>query len=180
MSPYQNAPLLWIDLEYTDLDVKRGKIVEISTLITDSKLNIKSEGPNFVIHQPEEVLDSMVMWNQNNFAQSGLLDEIRASKITLKKAYDETLKYIKKHCSFQSAMLAGSSVYIDREFLGEHMPEIYNYLHHHIVDVNTVKELTRRWYPKLPIYPKTFAHRAKNDIIDSINELKYYQEAIFK
>ncbi len=180
MSPFANAPLLWIDLEYTDLDVKRGKIVEISTLITDGKLKIKSEGPSLIIHQPEEVLTSMVMWNQNNFTQSGLLDEIRDSKVTLKKAYDETLKYIKKNCGFQTAMLAGSSVYIDREFLGEYMPEIYNYLHHHIVDVNTVKELVRRWYPKTPVYPKNFAHRAKSDILESINELKYYKEAIFK
>ncbi len=180
MSPYANAPLLWIDLELTDLDVKRGQIVEISTLITDAKLNLKSQGPSLVIHQPEEVLSSMVMWNQNHFSQSGLLEEIRASKVTLNKAYQETLKFIKKHCAFQSAMLAGSSVYIDREFLGEYMPEIYNYLHHHIVDVNTLKELARRWYPQTPIYPKNFSHRAHDDILDSINELKYYKENIFK
>lgn len=177
----KSAPLLiWIDLEYTDLDVKKGKIVEISTLITDGNFKIKAEGPSMVIHQPDEVLESMVMWNQNHFTQSGLMEEIRSSKITHKKAYEETLKFIKKHCSFQTGMLAGSSVYIDREFLGEYMPEIYNYLHHHIIDINTVKELARRWYPKVPDYPKGYAHRAKGDILDSIDELKYYKEAIFK
>ncbi len=180
MSPFANAPLLWLDLELTDLDVKKGKIVEISTLITDGQLNIKAEGPSLVIHQPEEVLGSMVMWNQNNFTQSGLMEEIRSSTVSHKKAYDETLKFIKKHCSFQTAMLAGSSVYIDREFLGEQMPEIYNYLHHHIVDLNTLKELCRRWYPKIPVYPKNFVHRAKDDILESINELKYYREVLFK
>lgn len=175
-----NQPLVWIDLEYTDLDVKKGKIVEISTLITDGHFKVKAQGPSLVIHQPEEVLESMVMWNQNHFTQSGLMEQIRTSKITHKKAYEETLKFIKKHCSFQSGILAGSSVYIDREFLGEYMPEIYNYLHHHIIDINTIKELARRWYPKVPDYPKSFAHRAYDDILDSINELKYYQDAIFK
>lgn len=180
MSPFAHAPLLWIDLELTDLDVKKGKIVEIATLITDGHFKIKAEGPKYIIHQDEETLSAMLMWNQNHFSASGLLDEIRSSKTSHKKAYEGTLKFIKKHCAFQTAMLAGSSVYIDREFLGEYMPEIYNYLHHHIIDVNTVKELSRRWFPKLPVYPKNFAHRADHDILDSINELKYYKEAIFK
>lgn len=180
MSPYANAPLFWIDLEFTDLDVKRGKIVEIASVITDSNLNIKHVGPDLVIYQPSEVLEGMVMWNQSHFEYSGLMEEIRTSKISLGKAYQKTLAFLKQHCSFQKAMLAGSSVYIDREFLGEQMPEIYNYLHHHIVDVNTVKEICRRWYPKTPLYPKNFTHRANSDIIDSINELKYYRETIFK
>lgn len=174
------APLLWLDLEFTDLDVKRGKIVEISSLITDANLNVKATGPSIVIHQPEEVLEEMIQWNKINFAQTGLLEEIRSSKVTLNSAYQETLKFIKKHASFQTAMLAGSSVYIDREYLGEYMPEIYNYLHHHIVDTNTVKELMLRWYPKVPPYVKNYAHRAQNDILESINELKYYRESIFK
>ncbi len=180
MSPYSNAPLFWLDLELTDLDVKKGKIVEIASLITDSNLNVKAIGPNLVVNQPQEVLDGMVMWNQSHFNYSGLMEEIKSSKITLGKAYQKTLSFLKSHCSFQSAMLAGSSVYIDREFLGENMPEIYNYLHHHIVDVNTVKEISRRWYPNAPAYPKSYAHRAHSDILESINELKYYRETIFK
>lgn len=180
MSPLSNAPLFWIDLEFTDLDVKRGKIVEIASVITDSNLNIKHLGPDLVVHQPPEVLEAMVMWNQSHFEYSGLMEEIKNSKISLNKACQKTLAFLKKHCAFQTAMLAGSSVYIDREFLGEQMPEIYNYLHHHIVDVNTVKELTRRWYPKIPLYPKNYTHRASSDIIESINELKYYREMVFK
>jgi len=159
-----NAPLVWLDLEFTDLDVKKGKIVEIATVITDSKLNVKAVGPHLVIHQPDEVLDGMVLWNQKHFAESGLLEEIRDSKVTLAKAYDETLKFLKKHASFQTALLAGSSVYIDREYLGEHMPMVYDYLHHRIIDTNTIKELMHRWYPNVPDYPKTGAHRADKDI----------------
>lgn len=180
MSPFTNAPLFWIDLEFTDLDVKRGYIVEIASLITDNNLNIKQIGPELVIHQPPEVLEGMVMWNQSHFEYSGLMEEIKNSKVSLAKAYQKTLSFLKKNCSFQSAILAGSSVYIDREYLGEHMPEIYNYLHHHILDVNTVKELARRWYPNLPPYPKNFTHRSKSDILDSINELKYYREKILR
>lgn len=173
-------PLFWVDLEFTDLDVKRGHIVEIASMITDANLNMKHTGPDLVIHQDEEVLNSMVQWNQKHFAESGLAEEIRNSKITLKKAEQETLKFLKKHAEFQSVILAGSSVHIDREYLGEHMPQIYNYLHHHIIDVNTVKDLARRWYPKIPDYPKNRVHRSTQDILESINELKYYRDTVFK
>lgn len=175
-----NSPLLWLDLEFTDLDVKRGQIVEIASVITDANLNVKATGPSLVIHQPEEVLENMIQWNKNNFTQTGLMEEIRSSKTSLKSAYEQTLKFIKSNCAFQSAMLAGASVYIDREYLGEYMPEVYNYLHHHIVDTNTLKELMLRWYPKTPLYTKNYAHRAYDDILESINELKYYRESIFK
>ena len=134
-------PLLWIDLEFTDLDVKRGKIVEIASVITDGDLNIKAMGPDIVIHQTDKVLNSMVQWNQTHFSESGLMGEIKLSKISLKKAEDQTLKFIKKHAAFQSVLLAGSSIQVDREYLGEYMPLIYSYLHHHIIDLNTIKEL---------------------------------------
>ncbi|HCQ31288.1 TPA: oligoribonuclease [Candidatus Collierbacteria bacterium] len=177
---YTNGPLVWLDLEFTDLDVKRAQIVEIATVITDAKLNIKAVGPDLVIHQPESVLRGMVRWNQEHFSQSGLMEEIVSSKITLKRAYEETLKFVKAHCAFKTGVLAGSSVYIDREFLGEFMPQIYDYLHFRIIDTNTIKELMHRWYPRVPDYPKIESHRAGKDIIESINELKYYQSEIFK
>lgn len=180
MANFTQGPLVWMDLEFTDLDVKKGKIVEISTVITDAKLNIKAVGPNLVIHQPDSVLQDMVRWNQEHFMESGLLEEIKVSKVTLQKAYDETLKFIKDNCTFKSGVLAGSSVYIDREFLGEYMPLIYDYLHYRIVDTNTLKELMHRWYPAVPDYPKNEPHRANKDILESIDELKYYKTKIFK
>lgn len=177
---FTNGPLVWMDLEFTDLDVKRGQIVEISTVITDAKLNVKAVGPNLVIHQPDSVLKGMVRWNQEHFSESGLMDEIKASKITLQKAYDETLKFIKANCAFKTGVLAGTSIYVDREFLGEYMPLIYDYLHYRIIDTNTLKELMHRWYPNVPDYPKAEPHRAYKDILESIDELKYYKANIFK
>jgi len=180
MKKYDHFPLLWLDLEFTDLDVTKGKIVEIACTLTDHNLNVKAVGPNMVIHQPDEVLEKMVRWNQDNFTKTGLMEEIKTSKNSLKKAYDETLKFVKKNCEFQSVLLAGSSVYIDREFLGAHMPEVYNYLHHHIIDTNTLQELMHRWYPNIPDYPKNHSHRAAKDVSESIDELKYYREVLFR
>lgn len=177
---FSNGPLVWMDLEFTDLDVKIGKIVEIATIITDAKLNIKAIGPDLVIHQPDSVLEGMVRWNQEHFAESGLLQEIKDSKVSLQKAYDETLKFIKKHCAEKTGVLAGTSIYVDREFLGEYMPLVYDYLHYRIIDTNTLKELTHRWYPNIPDYPKAEPHRASKDIMESIDELKYYKASIFK
>ena len=177
---FTQGPLVWMDLEFTDLDIKKGKIVEISTVITDAKLNVKAIGPNLVIHQPDEVLANMIQWNQEHFSESGLIEEVKHSKITLEQAYDETLKFIKANCTEKSGVLAGSSVYIDREFLGEYMPLIYDYLHYRIIDTNTLKELTHRWYPTIPDYPKNESHRANQDILESIDELKYYKTKIFK
>ena len=161
---YTNGPLVWLDLEFTDLDVKRAQIVEIATVITDAKLNIKA----------------IVRWNQEHFSESGLMEEIITSKVTLKRAYEETLKFVKAHCAFKTGVLAGASVYIDREFLGEYMPLLYDYLHFRIIDTNTIKEIMHRWYPRIPDYPKLEAHRAGKDIVESINELKYYQANLFK
>lgn len=180
MGNYTLGPLVWMDLEFTDLDVKRGQIVEIATVITDAKLNIKAVGPNLVIHQPESVIENMVRWNQEHFAESGLVEEIRQSKISLQKAYDETLKFIQAHCDFKEGILAGSSIYVDREYLGEFMPLIYDYLHYRIVDTNTIKELMHRWYPAKRDFRKEGHHRAYQDILESIDELKYYKANVFK
>ncbi len=174
------SPLIWIDLEFTDLDVKNGKIVEIATVITDGKLNIIEKGPDIVINQPQSVLGKMIHWNQEHFSQSGLLEEISISKINVEEAEEKTLLFIKKHCGPQEGLLAGASVYVDREFLKEYMPKIYNYVHYRIIDTNTIKELMHRWYPNLPDYPNQNAHRSGTDIVESINELKYYKANMMK
>jgi len=174
-----NSPLIWLDLEMTDLDPKRGTIIEIATMITDSQLNIIEEGPDLVIHQSKAVLESMGDWYQEHFSRSGLLDEIKLSDTTLEIAEKKTLAFIKKHCAPQTGMLAGCSVHVDRLFLYHHMPKVYGYLHHHIIDVDTVKEIASHRYPKLPEFQRAKAHRAHDDIIDSITELKYYLENIF-
>ena len=177
---FTQGPLVWMDLEFTDLDVRKGKIVEISTIITDANLKITAIGPHLVIHEPDSVLDGMVAWNKEHFKASGLFQEIQKSKTTLQEACDKTLEFIKANCPVKSGILAGSSVYVDREFLGEYMPLIYDYLHYRIVDTNTLKELMHRWYPAMPDYPKNEPHRANKDILESIDELKYYKTKIFK
>jgi len=171
---------VWLDLEMTDLDPKKGTIVEIASLITDADLNVLEEGPDIVIHQPKKVLEDMGDWYQDHFSMSGLLDEIKVSDITLDQAERKTLFFIKRYCEPQTGILAGCSVHVDRLFLFHFMPRLYGYLHHHILDVDTIKEASRHWYPRLPDYSKAKTHRAHDDILDSIAELKYYKENIFK
>lgn len=174
------AAMLWLDLEMTDLDPVSGKIVEIATAVTDSKLTLIAHGPNLVIHQSQTVIDNMHHWSMEHFTESGLIDEIKKSKITLKQAEERTMDFITAYFPPQVALLAGNSVYVDREFLAFHMPAIYNYVHYKVIDVNTLKELAHHWYPSVPRYVKAETHRSKFDIIESIEELKYYQQHIFK
>lgn len=179
-STLSTSPLIWLDLEFTDLDVNKGTIVEISTVVTNANLDIIGTGPSIVIHQPDSILRSMVKWNQQHFRESGLLEEIIHSTTTVSQAEEQTLNFLKKHCAPHTALLAGSSVYIDREFLRVYMPKLYDFVHYRIVDTNTLKELMHRWYPGVPDYPKIEPHRANADILESIDELKYYQTHIFK
>ena len=173
-------PLVWLDLEMTDLDPKKGFIIEIASVITDSALNVLEEGPELVIHQPQKVLENMDTWNRDHFSRSGLLYESKVSNITLDSAQSKTLSFIKKLCPPQSGVLSGASVHVDRLFLYHHMPKVFGYLHHHIIDIDTIRELAQRWYPALPEFIHAKAHRAKDDILESIAELKYYRENILK
>jgi oligoribonuclease len=176
-----NQPsLVWLDLEMTDLDPVLGRIVEIATVITDAKLHIIAKGPDLVIHESPEILSKMVNWNQEHFHESGLMDEITSSKITLREAEQAILKFISQYFEPQKAILAGNSVYVDREFVSVHMPELSSYLHYRIIDVNTIRELAIRWFPNLPKFPKNEKHRAMSDNLESIDELKYYQVNMFR
>lgn len=179
-STKSTSPLIWLDLEFTDLDVKKGVIVEIATIVTDGNLNILAVGPDLVIHQPDSILTKMVKWNQDHFGESGLMEQIRRSQISTQEAEKQTIDFLKKYCAPHTALLAGSSIYMDREFLRIHMPALYDFVHYRIIDTSTLKELMHRWYPHIPDFPKVEPHRAKRDILESIDELKYYQANIFK
>jgi oligoribonuclease len=175
-------PLVWMDLEMTGLDPTRDQIVEIATLVTDGDLNIVAEGPDLVIKVSDELLDGMGEVVKNMHAKSGLTDAIRASTISLEEAGAQTLAFIKEHVpSARTAPLCGNSIGTDRRFLVAYLPEIEEYLHYRSVDVSTVKELVDRWYPE--IYAKrpdkSGNHRAMGDIVDSVNELRYYRDAAF-
>ncbi|MFZ4811809.1 MAG: oligoribonuclease [Ilumatobacteraceae bacterium] len=171
-----------MDLEMTGLDPSQNVIVEIATLITDDELNIVAEGPDLVIHQPEEKLAIMEPIVVEMHTKSGLLDAIRTSTITLEEAGAATLEFIKQWVpEARKVPLCGNSIGMDRRFLEAYLPEIEHWLHYRSVDVSSIKELTRRWYPGLnnsrPF--KVGTHRALDDIRESIAELAFYRERVF-
>jgi len=174
--------LVWMDLEMTGLDPDRHVIVEIATLVTDDELEIVGEGPDLVVHQPPEAFEAMDDFVRNMHTTSGLLPAIEASTISLEDAGAQTLAFIKEHVpDARSVPLCGNSIGTDRRFLAKHLPEIEEYLHYRSVDVSTIKELARRWYPgALSALPrKATAHRALDDIRESIDELRFYRERLF-
>jgi oligoribonuclease len=171
-----------MDLEMTGLDPARHVIVEIATLVTDDDLHITAEGPDIVVHHPPEALEQMDDFVQKMHERSGLLERIKTSTTSLAEAGALTLEFIKANApDAKTVPLAGNSIGTDRRFLAAYLPEIEEYLHYRSVDVSTVKELCRRWYPKaLAGAPdKESAHRALDDIRESIEELRYYRSAIF-
>ena len=174
--------LVWMDLEMTGLDHTTDVIVEIATLITDDELEIVAEGPDLVVFQPDDVLARMDPFVVDMHTRSGLLDLIRASTISLDDAGAETLAFIREHCPVERTVpLCGNSIETDRRFLAAYLPEIEEYLHYRSVDVSSIKELVRRWYPDVLGARgwKQGAHRALDDIRESITELQLYRELVF-
>ncbi|WP_026196136.1 oligoribonuclease [Corynebacterium lubricantis] len=180
--PAKNDRLVWIDLEMTGLDVKRHVIVEIAALITDANLNILDEGVDLVVHATEEELSEMDDFVANMHNENGLTAQIRESTVTMAEAEEAVLALVEKHCDPEHpAPLAGNSIATDRAFLREQMPKLDAALHYRMVDVSSIKELTRRWFPKVYFNQpdKGLAHRALADIVESIRELNYYRRAVF-
>lgn len=177
----RSSNLVWLDLEMTGLDPKKCCILEIGTLITDSELNVVAEGPMLAIHQPDRILDTMDTWCRIHHGKSGLTEACRKSKISLRKAEDLSLEFVKRYCVEKNAPLCGNTVWQDRRFLIKYMPRLERYLHYRVIDVSSVKELVGRWYPKKEkrICGKKNAHRVEADIRESIDELTYYREEYF-
>lgn len=172
-----------MDLEMTGLDPDRCVIVEIATLVTDDDLRIVAEGPDLVVHQPPEALEDMEDIVRTMHTRSGLLPAIAASTTTLEEAGAATLAFIKEHVPERRTVpLCGNSIGTDRRFLAKHLPEIEDHLHYRSVDVSTLKELARRWYPGLldETPRKQTSHRALDDIRESIDELRFYRERVFR
>lgn len=174
--------LVWIDCEMTGLDLSSDKLIEIAVLVTDGELNILGDGVDVVIHADEAALSGMVPVVTEMHSRSGLTDEVRASTVDIAAAEAEVLDYIRSHVKqAKTAPLAGNSIATDRGFLARDMPALDSYLHYRMIDVSSIKELCRRWYPR--IYygqpAKGLAHRALADIHESIRELKYYRGTAF-
>jgi len=171
-----------MDLEMTGLDPNVDVIVEIASLVTDDDLNVVAEGPDLVIHQPDDVLARMSDVVRGMHEKSGLLPAIRASATTLEEAGAATLEFIRAHVpNARSVPLCGNSIGTDRRFLAAYLPEIEEYLHYRSVDVSSVKELAKRWYPTASVTrpPKVGTHRALNDIRESVRELAFYRQSFF-
>jgi oligoribonuclease len=174
--------LAWMDLEMTGLDPAEHTIVEIATLITDDELNVVAEGPDLVVHVPDEALERMDPVVRQMHEQSGLLEAIAKSTITLAQAGQRTLEFLKAHIPEpRTVPLCGNSIGTDRRFLAAQLPEVEGWLHYRSVDVSTVKELARRWYPAAysAAPGKRAKHRALDDVLESIEELAYYRRTIF-
>jgi oligoribonuclease len=175
--------LAWMDLEMTGLDPGKDVIVEIAVLVTDDELSVVAEGPDLVVSATAEQLNAMSDVVREMHTRSGLLEAIRASAITLEEAGREVLDFLRQHIPEPKTVpLAGNSIGTDRRFLAAYLPEIENWLHYRSVDVSTLKELCRRWYPEaLAGAPgKQTAHRAMDDVKESVAELAYYRGAIFR
>lgn len=178
----KNDRIVWVDLEMTGLDPSRHVIVEVAALVTDAELNILGEGVDVVVHATEDQLAQMDEVVTEMHTGNGLLPEIQASTVGIEEAEDAVLGLVEKHCDpDHPAPLAGNSIATDRSFIRAHMPRLDSALHYRMIDVSTVKELARRWFPKAYYHQpeKGMAHRALADIVESVRELDYYRRCVF-
>jgi len=179
MSDLEN--LIWIDLEMTGLDTSTDYILEIATIVTNKQLDVLAEGPVFAIHQPDVVLAGMDTWNTRTHTQSGLVARVRTSRIEAAEAERRTLEFLAGYVPAGASPMCGNSICQDRRFLSRIMPTLERYFHYRNLDVSTLKELARRWMPDVAArFDKESPHVALEDIRESIRELRYYRENLFR
>jgi len=173
--------LIWIDLEMTGLNPETDLIIEIATVITDKDLNILAEGPTLAVHQPESAILAMDDWNQKHHGESGLIERVRASSISAAEAEALTIDFLKNWVPERASPMCGNTIGQDRRFLVRYMPKLEAYFHYRSIDVSTLKELAARWAPSLKDgFKKETRHEALADVIESIEELRYYREHFIK
>lgn len=173
--------LIWVDLEMTGLEPDTDKIIEIATIVTDAELNILAEGPVLAIHQSDKVMGAMDEWNTRHHGESGLIQRVKDSTVDEAEATRQTIEFLKGYVGKGVSPMCGNSICQDRRFMVRGMPELEAYFHYRNLDVSTLKELARRWYPKVfDGLEKKGAHQALDDIRESIEELQYYREHILK
>src|SRR2546430_13435488 len=171
--------LVWIDMEMTGLQPDADRIIEIAMLVTDAQLNVLAEGPVIVVHQPDAVLEAMDSWNRSTHKKTGLIERVRASRMTEADAERAALEFLGPHVPASNSPMCGNSICQDRRFLARWMPRLEAYFHYRNLDVSTLKELARRWKPELMKgFTKEGKHEALADILESIEELKFYRKSM--
>ncbi|HAI96939.1 MAG: oligoribonuclease [Cycloclasticus sp.] len=169
--------LIWIDLEMTGLEPATDSIIEIATVVTDKELNVLAEGPVLAVNQAKATMDAMDDWNQKHHGQSGLIDRVLESPFTEKEVEQQTITFLEQWVPKGASPMCGNSICQDRRFLANHMPALEDFFHYRNLDVSTLKELASRWAPALMQgFKKKATHQALEDVIESIEELKYYRE----
>ncbi len=171
--------LVWIDMEMTGLQPDSDRIIEIALLVTDPQLALLAEGPVLVVHQPDSVLEAMDSWNRSVHKKSGLIERVRASAMAEAQAESQAIAFLDRHIPANSSPMCGNSICQDRRFLARWMPRLEAFFHYRNLDVSTLKELVRRWKPEaVKGFAKEGKHEALADILESIEELKYYRKAV--
>ena len=176
----KNDRLVWVDMEMSGLQPETDRILEIAMIVTDGDLNIVAEGPVLVVHQEDAVLDRMDAWNKGTHGKSGLIDKVKASTLTEADVEAECLAFLKQHVKSSISPMCGNTIHQDRRFMNRYMPKLETYFHYRNIDVSTIKELCKRWQPEIAKgFSKQQAHTALADIIESVEELRYYREKLF-
>jgi len=171
--------LVWIDMEMTGLQPDSDRIIEIALLVTDPQLELLAKGPVLVVRQPDSVLEAMDTWNKSVHKKSGLIERVRAAAMTEAQAESEALAFLARHIPAASSPMCGNSICQDRRFLARWMPKLESFFHYRNLDVSTLKELVRRWKPEaVKGFAKEGRHEALADILESIEELKYYRKTV--
>ncbi|MFJ2987650.1 oligoribonuclease [Collimonas sp. NPDC087041] len=173
--------LIWVDMEMTGLNPDSDRIIEVAVVVTDPQLNILAEGPVFAIHQADEIMDGMDAWNKGTHGRSGLIEKVKASTVTESDAELALIEFLKKYVPNGKSPMCGNTICQDRRFMARGMPKLEAFFHYRNLDVSTLKELCRRWKPELASgFKKHQKHTALADIIESIEELRYYREHFIK
>ena len=176
----KNDRLVWVDMEMSGLQPETDRILEIAMIVTDGDLNIVAEGPVLVVHQEDAVLDRMDAWNKGTHGKSGLIDKVKASTLTEAEVEAACLAFLKQHVKSSISPMCGNTIHQDRRFMNRYMPKLEAYFHYRNIDVSTIKELCKRWQPEVAKgFSKQQAHTALADIIESVEELRYYREKLF-
>lgn len=179
--PLDSQNLIWIDLEMTGLDPENDLIIEIATIVTDKDLNILAEGPVLAIHQDDSAMAAMDDWNQKHHGQSGLIERVKATKVDEAEAERQTIEFLQQWVPTSKSPMCGNSICQDRRFLFRYMPKLETFFHYRNLDVSTLKELAARWAPELKKgFVKETKHQALDDVIESIDELRYYRDTFIK